>query len=134
MNSKTEGGSVGKIQSFQDLDVWREGHKLVLIVYTSTKHFPKDETFGLVSQLKRAAVSVTSNIAEGFGRKSIGEKIQFYHIAKGSLIELHNQLLVSRDVSYLSQAEYQNIENQLNRVHTILNAFIASTYHFSGRG
>jgi four helix bundle protein len=73
-----------KIRSFRDLDVWKEGHKLVLEIYKITKNFPKEEMFGLSNQLKRAAVSITSNIAEGFSRKSLKEKIQFYSMAKAS--------------------------------------------------
>src|SRR3989344_224377 len=86
-----------KIQSFTDLEVWRESHKLVLMVYKFTKNFPKNELFGLTSQLRRAVVSITSNIAEGFSRFSYKEKIQFYSIAFGSLTEVQNQLLISKD-------------------------------------
>ena len=68
-----------KIQSFTDLDAWREGHALVLAIYRITRDFPREEQFGLVSQLRRAAVSITSNIAEGFSRLSYKEKRQFYY-------------------------------------------------------
>jgi len=73
-----------KIKSFTDLDTWKEGHKLVLLIYESTKFFPKEERFALTDQIRRAAVSITSNIAEGFSRQSLREKIQFYSISKGS--------------------------------------------------
>ena len=73
-----------KIKSFTDLDTWKEGHKLVLLIYESTKSFPKEERFALTDQIRRAAVSITSNIAEGFSRQSLREKIQFYSISKGS--------------------------------------------------
>ena len=75
-----------KIKSFTDLKTWQEGHQIVILVYKITKEFPKEEIFGLVSQMRRAVVSITSNIAEGFGRQTYKEKVQFYYIAQGSLI------------------------------------------------
>ena len=77
-----------RIKSFTDLIAWQEAHKLALIVYKTTKKFPENEKFGLVSQMRRSAVSITSNIAEGFSRVSKKEKLQFYAIARGSLTEL----------------------------------------------
>jgi four helix bundle protein len=80
----------GKIKSFSDLDAWREGHKLVLNIYQITKLFPKEELFCLTNQLRRAGISFTSNIAEGFSRQSFKEKRQFYSMALGSLTEIQN--------------------------------------------
>lgn len=74
-----------KIQSFTNLIAWQKGHKLVLTVYTITKTFPTAETYSLVDQMRRCVISITSNIAEGFSRKSYKEKIQFYSIALGSI-------------------------------------------------
>ncbi len=116
-----------KIKSFRDLDVWKIGHELVLIIYKVTKNFPKEEMFGLTSQMRRSAVSVTSNIAEGFSRVSPKEKAHFYNISKGSLTELHDQLIISLDVGYLSSEEYDIAEKLLIRTHMILNKFILST-------
>ncbi|MDD5626597.1 MAG: four helix bundle protein [Patescibacteria group bacterium] len=79
-----------KIKSFTDLDAWKEGHKLVLMVYEITKKFPKEEMFGLVSQMRRCVVSITSNIAEGFSRQTYKDKICFYSRAQGSVTELQN--------------------------------------------
>lgn len=86
--------------------------------------------FGLVSQMRRSAVSVTSNIAEGFSRRSSKEKIQFYSMAHGSLTELENQLLVAKDVYYTDKADFSNICDQLINVHKLLNAFIRTTKVF----
>jgi len=93
-----------KIQSFTDLVTWQEGHKLVLDIYKSTKSFPKEEMFGLTNQIRRAVVSITSNIAEGFNRKSIKDKTHFYVMAHGSVAEVQNQLLIARDVQYLEKS------------------------------
>ena len=114
----------GKIQYFTDLDAWKEGHKLVLAIYEITKNFPKNETFGLVSQMRRCAVSITSNIAEGFSRQSYKEKIQFYSIAQGSVTELQNQLLIVKDVRYLSDEKFNEISPQTIKVHKIVNGLI----------
>jgi len=81
-----------KIRHFTDLRAWQEGHTLVLAVYKVTKDFPKEELFGLTNQIRRAVVSVTSNIAEGFTRYSSKEKNQFYFVCLGSLAEVQNQL------------------------------------------
>lgn len=98
-----------KIKSFTDLDTWKEGHKLVLLVYKAVKEFPKEELYSLCDQMKRCVISITSNVAEGFSRKSKKEKVQFYYTAKGSLTELQNQLLAARDVGYLSKENFQEI-------------------------
>jgi four helix bundle protein len=113
-----------KIRSFTDLDAWKEGHKLVLMVYKVTKKFPKDELFALTNQIRRCAVSITSNIAEGFSRQSYKEKIQFYFMALGSATELQNQILVARDVSYIKQDEFIPIAEKSIKVHKIVNGLI----------
>jgi len=113
-----------KIRRFTDLDAWKEGHKLVLMVYRVTKTFPKEETFGLLSQMRRCVVSITSNIAEGFSRHSYKEKVQFYSMTLGSVTELQNQLLVARDVVYLTKREFREIAEQSVKVHKIVNGLI----------
>ena len=119
-----------KIQSFTDLEVWRESHKLVLMVYKFTKNFPKNELFGLTSQLRRAVVSITSNIAEGFSRFSYKEKIQFYSIAFGSLTEVQNQLLISKDVGYLNGGDFESLSKQSVSAQKLLRAFIRKSKEF----
>ncbi|MBI4099516.1 four helix bundle protein [Candidatus Microgenomates bacterium] len=121
----------GKIKSFTDLDAWKEGHRLVLMVYKATKAFPKDEVFGLVNQLRRCAVSITSNIAEGFSRQSYKEKVQFYSMALGSTTELQNQILISRDVGYVVQSNFKEIADQSITVNKILNGLIKKTRSYS---
>jgi len=113
-----------KIKSFTDLNAWKEGHKLVLDVYRITKNFPKEEQFGLTNQLRRAAVSFTSNIAEGFSRNFYKEKLQFYSMALGSLTEIQNQLLVAKDVGYISKEEFDKIAEQTITVNKITNGLI----------
>ena len=114
----------GKIKSFTDLDAWQEGHRLVLLVYEISKSFPKEEIFGLVSQMRRCVVSITSNIAEGFSRQSYKEKVQFYFISQGSVTELQNQLLIAKDVGFIKQEEFNKITEQSVRVHKIMNGLI----------
>jgi len=115
-----------KITSFTNLNAWKEGHELVLEVYSLTKNFPKEEMFDLVSQMRRAAVSITSNIAEGFSRQGQKEKIQFYSIAHGSTTELQNQLLVARDVGYISNEQFTNAANKSVTAHKLLTGLIKS--------
>lgn len=114
------------IQSFTDLVAWQEGHKLVLMIYRVTKRFPEDERFGLTSQMRRCAVSVTSNIAEGFSRRSQKEKLLFYSHTQGSLTELQNQLLIARDVEYLPSQSFQEIAAQTVSVRKLVHGLSKS--------
>ncbi len=120
----------GSIKSFKDLDAWKEGHKLVISIYKLVKKLPKDETFGLTSQMKRAVVSITSNIAEGFGRSSYKDKSHFYQIAFGSIIELRNQLLIAKDVGYINSTEYIENEEQAEKVERICRGLIKKSQEF----
>lgn len=127
MNNKE---SSFKIKEFTDLISWQEAHKLVIQIYVLTKKFPKTEIFGLISQMQRAAVSITSNIAEGFGRQGYKEKIQFYYMAQGSLTELKNQLLIARDIKYIDNEQYFNINNQIEISHKLLQGLITKSKSF----
>lgn len=120
-----------KIVKFTDLDAWKEGHKLVLFVYQSTKDFPKEEVFGLVSQMRRFAVSITSNIAEGFSRRSSKDKLHFYVMAQGSLTELQNQLLIARDIGYMTKNKFSEIAELSVVSHKILSGLIKKTQSYS---
>jgi len=119
MNQESE-----KIKSFTDLDAWKEGHRLVLDIYKITKNFPKEEMFGLTNQLRRAIVSFTSNISEGFSRNSYKEKLQFYSMALGSLTEVQNQLLIARDIGYITNEEFKKLAEQTIKVSKITNGLI----------
>ncbi len=110
-----------KIRSFTDLNAWREAHRLALDVYTITKGFPKEEIFVLVSQMRRCAISVTSNIAEGFSRHSAKDKLQFYAIALGSVTELQSQLMMARDMKYISGIEFQRVADETVTVSKLIN-------------
>lgn len=120
----------GKIESFTDLRVWQEGHKLVLLIYKLTKSFPKVETYSLVDQMRRAVASITANIAEGFGRQGYKEKIQFYYIAKGSLTEVKNFVLIAKDVGYLSEEDFKILIEQANAVDQLLQGLIRKSKTF----
>ncbi|HLB66728.1 MAG TPA: four helix bundle protein [Candidatus Saccharimonadales bacterium] len=117
---------MGFAKSFTELRAWQEAHKYVLLVYKATDSFPAKESFGLTSQIRRAAVSITSNIAEGFERGSKKELIQFSVIARASLSETQNQLLLAKDLSYLKQADFNKLAGQSIVVHKLTNAFIRS--------
>jgi len=123
-----------KILSFTDLNAWKEGHRLVLFIYETTKKFPKEELFGLVSQMRRCSVSITSNIAEGFSRQSYKEKAAFYAISLGSVTELQNQLLIAKDIRYINENTFKKISEQTVIVHKITNGLIRMSktkYHNS---
>lgn len=115
------------IKSFTDLNAWKEAHKLVLEIYKITKEFPADERYSLVDQMRRAAISVVSNIAEGFSRQSYKEKVQFYSIAQGSITEIQSQLLVARDLHYLKTDDFNNIAQSSVIVNKLLNGLIKSS-------
>ena len=119
-----------KIQSFTDLNAWKEGYKLAVLIYQITKNFPKEEIYSLTNQMRRAAISIYSNIAEGFGRFGYKEKIQFYYIAQGSIIELKNQILLARDIGYLSEEQLDELANQANLAHKLLQGLITGSKKF----
>lgn len=120
----------GKIQSFTDLNTWKEGHKLVITIYKITKTFPKEETYSIIDQMRRASSSVTANIAEGFGRQTYKEKLQFYYMAQGSLTELKNFILIAKDVKYLEDGDFNNLSEQANLTHQLLQGLIQKTKSF----
>lgn len=115
-----------KIQSFTDLMTWQKGHKLVLMIYSQTKSFPPEEKFSLTSRIRRSAVSVTSNIAEGFGRQGKNDKLHFYTMSRGSVLELQNQLIIAKDIKLLAEKEFTNLLDQATLTHKLANGLIRS--------
>jgi len=113
-----------KVRSFRDLNVWVESHQFVLNIYKITTGFPKEELYGLTSQIRRASSSIPANIAEGFGRFSTKESIQFLIIARGSLSEVNYFLLLSKDVSYITEINYQSLSDTIDNIGKMLNGLI----------
>lgn len=120
------------IRKFTDLVSWQKAHMLVVAIYKATQNFPKDEQFGLTSQMRRAAVSVSSNIAEGFSRTSYADKRHFYVMSHGSLTEPQNQSLVARDVEYLPTDAFNMLASQAVEAHKLITGLIKSTSAHEG--
>ena len=114
------------IKNFTDLNSWQEAHKLALAIYRLTNNFPKEERYSLADQMRRATVSITSNIAEGFSRHSSKEKVYFYSMARGSSTELQNQLILGKDLNYISQSEFDEVFEQSVTVNKLVNGLIKS--------
>lgn len=119
-------GESTKLSSFTKLLCWRKGHLLVVEIYKLTSQFPKYESYSLIDQMRRASVSITSNIAEGFNRHGIKEKIQFYYMALGSLSELQNQIFIAYDLTYIDSLTFNNIAGRTVIVSKLLNGLIKS--------
>lgn len=110
-----------KTQSYKDLIVWQKSMSLVIMVFELTKNFPRSELYGIVYQIRRAAVSIPSNIAEGWGRRSIREYRQFYAIAYGSVLELETQLLISQRLQFGDSLKYKTTYLLLTEVSKMLH-------------
>lgn len=115
-----------KITSFTKLIVWQKAFKLVVLVYKTTKDFPKEELYGLISQIRRAVISISSNIAEGFSRVYKKEKIQFLYLSLGSLTELENLILISRELNYLTREKFIEISNACIEIGKLIQSSIKS--------
>jgi four helix bundle protein len=113
------------VRSFRDMRVWQSAEDLCVQVYKLTSGFPKHEQFGLTSQLRRAAISISSNIAEGFGRRSAKEKEQFYHHALGSLFEVESQISISVRLGYVDAADAQGLQDESEKTKALLLKLIA---------
>src|SRR5581483_125364 len=114
------------VESWKDLEVWQKAHQLVLEVYRLTKVFPSEERYRLVDQLCRASASIPTNIAEGKGRNSLKEYLQFLSIAKGSIEETKYLLLLSRDLGYLDEPTYYSISDNYDEIARMINGLINS--------
>ena len=115
-----------KIRKFTDLKVWKEAHVFVIEIYKITKEFPSEEKFGLISQIRRCAVSITSNIAEGFGRNTAKDKVRFYSIAKGSLFELQSQLYIAKDLDFIKEDYVNSSEEKIELISKLISGLIKS--------
>lgn len=113
-----------KIQSYKELIVWQKSIILVKEIYKITKNFPKSELLTLVNQIRRAAVSISSNIAEGYGRRSHKEYLQFYSIAYGSALEVETQLIISKELGFVDQAEFDKVNIVLTEVIKMLYVMV----------
>lgn len=112
------------VQSYKDIIAWQKAHELTLMVYRLTEKYPKTEIFGLTSQTRRCAVSVPSNLAEGFKRIHKNDSLHFYNIAQSSLEELRYQLLLERDLKYMTLDEYETAENLADEVAKLIYSWI----------
>ena len=112
------------MRNFEDLEVWQKSHALTVKLYRLTEPFPRSETFGLTSQIRRAAGSIGANLAEGCGRWGEGELARFVQIAMGSASELQNHIRLARDLNFLNSDEYQNVLKDVVGVRQMLTAFL----------
>lgn len=120
-----------KVQSYRDLIVWQKARKLVKEVYATTRRFPKDELYGLTSQMRRCSVSVPSNIAEGQGKRTTGEFLQHLGHARGSLFELETQIFLAGDLEFCSEKRAAELLAMAEEVRKILHGLISSLTHHS---
>ena len=109
---------------YTELEVWKEARVLVNSVYQVSKVFPKTEVYGLTGQIRRCAVSIPSNIAEGCGRRTSADTIQFLHVSRGSLYELETQLFVALDQEYLKKEDFNTLFEQILKCKKLINGFI----------
>jgi len=112
------------VKDFKDLRVWSKAHAMTIGVYKTTKDFPREELFGITSQMRRAASSIGANIAEGTGRRSDGELTRYLHIARGSAAELEYHLLLARDLDLLSTVKFDLLNGQVDEVQRMLTSLI----------
>ncbi len=121
-----DGYCMTMVRSYKDLKVWQTGCELVKSVYKVSSLFPQEERYGLSQQIRRAAVSVPSNIAEGYGRGSTAEYLRFLRIARGSLYEIETQLILSRNLDFCDDNQYQSISAQIVECSKMLQGLIKS--------
>ncbi len=112
------------MSNFQELKVWQKAHQLVLEIYKTTKKFPSEEKFSLVDQIKRSSSSIPTNIVEGNERKTKNEFIQFLYISKGSCAETKYHLLLSKDLNYISDQDYEKLNQQLTEISKMISSLI----------
>ena len=114
------------LKNFKELNVWKKSYSLCLYIYKMTKNYPKEELYGLVSQLRRVAVSIPSNIAEGYGRKTTADYLRFLYISYGSVCELETQILLSGDLDYININTLEETIENIAEVERMLKGLITS--------
>ncbi len=114
------------IKNFYELDAWKKAHQFVLDIYKITKNFPEEELFGVTNQLKRAASSITANIAEGFSRYHYNDKVRFYINARGSISEIQSFLFLSKDLSFFGEKTFKTLFDLSEEVGKLINGLIRS--------
>jgi len=114
------------MNTFREIRVWQKAMDFVTKMYINTRKFPQDELYGLTSQMRRCAVSIPSNIAEGFGRKSSNDFKRFLQISMGSLFELETQLEISRNLEYMNESQFNTLYADLREIEIMLSSFINS--------
>ena len=112
------------VKSFEELTLWQEAREFTNIIYTISKRFPKEESYGLTSQIRRASVSIMSNIAEGFNRRSTKEFINFLIISRASISEAQNDLYISLDLNYINKEDFETIYNHAQKISMSINKLI----------
>ncbi|WP_329804852.1 four helix bundle protein [Flavobacterium facile] len=115
-----------RIFSFEKLIAWQKGRELAILIYKTTKNFPKDEIFGLTSQMRRCSISIASNLAEGSGRSSMKDKARFSEIAYSSSLELLNQVILSYDFEYIDENQYIQIREKITEVNMLIDGLYKS--------
>jgi four helix bundle protein len=121
------------VKDFKELRVWTQSHQLTLRLYAVTRTFPREEIYGLTSQIRRSGASIPANIAEGCGRRSDGELTRFLQIARGSASELEYHLLLSRDLKFLAEKEFESLSEKLVEVQRMLTALVQRVQPFASR-
>lgn len=120
-----------KISKFTDLEAWKEAHRLTLLVYEITNKFPKTELYGLISQIRRAAVSIESCIAEGFCRYHYKDRLNFYYDARGSVGEIQSEIIDAKDLKFINEEDFKKVFEQAEKVGVILGGLIRTTQRLS---
>lgn len=115
-----------RVFSFEKLIAWQKGRELALLIYKTTKEFPKEELFGLTSQMRRCSISIASNLAEGSGRKSFKDKARFSEMAYSSSLELLNQVILSNDFELITETNYLNIREKISEVNMLIDGLYKS--------
>jgi four helix bundle protein len=122
------GKELQMLKNLKELKVWQKAYQLCLEIYGATRRFPKEEIYGLTSQIRRSAVSIPSNIAEGYERKTVGEYIQSLYIAYGSNCELETQILLSGDLGFVERGDLLKLQKEIGDVERMLKGLIKSLY------